>query len=83
MKINFFQLDTDLQDEWDATLNEPLLVMVDTESKDIPYTGEFVVLPVGTFLYKVIKIIRKVNEVTEGHFATTEIDIVLTPALID
>lgn len=83
MNINFYNLDEDLQNEWDITLNEPLLVIEKAESKDIPSVGEFMVIPVGTFLYKVYKIIRKVDDVTKGHFTTSEIDIVLTATVID
>ncbi|APP04559.1 hypothetical protein [Vibrio harveyi] len=83
MNINFYKLDDDLQDEWDITLNEPLLVMEKAESKDIPSVGEFMVIPAGTFLYKVTKIIRKVDDATKGHFTTSEIDVVLTPTVID
>ncbi|WP_160167705.1 hypothetical protein [Vibrio jasicida] len=41
MNINFYNLDEDLQNEWDITLNEPLLVIEKAESKDIPSVGEF------------------------------------------
>ncbi|EJC1447040.1 hypothetical protein D8S93_08570 [Vibrio sp. VGrn 2] len=83
MNINFYKLDEGLQNEWDTTLSEPLLIMTKAESKDIPSVGEFMVLPVGAVLYKVNKIIRKVDEVTKGHFVTLDIDVVLTPTLID
>ncbi|EKO3836778.1 MULTISPECIES: hypothetical protein [Vibrio] len=83
MNLNFYQIDPDVCDEWDTTLNEPLLVMRDANSTDIPSLGEFFVLPVGSFLYKTTKIIRRVEESRPDIFTTTDVDIILTPALID
>lgn len=83
MNLNFYQVDTDTNDVWDTTADEPLLVMSDIRRTDIPTLNEFLVLPVGVYLYRVMKIIRRIDEMQPETFTTTDIDIILTPAIAD
>ncbi|WP_274883376.1 hypothetical protein [Vibrio harveyi] len=83
MNLNFYQVDTDTNDVWDKTTDKLLLVMSDIRSTDIPTLNEFLVLPVGVYLYRVMKVIRRIDEIQPETFITTDIDIILTPAIAD
>ncbi|WP_434069107.1 hypothetical protein, partial [Vibrio campbellii] len=84
MNLNYYQVNTDeLTNDWDIILESPLLVMRDIESVDIPSLEDFIILPVGTYLYKVTKLIRRVDEISPNVYKTTDINVVVQPALID
>ncbi|HDM8234131.1 TPA: hypothetical protein P0E28_003570 [Vibrio campbellii] len=84
MNLNYYQANTDeLTNDWDIILENPLLVMVDIESVDIPSLEDFIILPVGSYLYKVTKLIRRVDEISPNVYKTTDINVVVQPALID
>lgn len=83
MIIKFYQSNDSMNEDWDAILNTPLLVLRDVESDQIPSLDEYIILPVGTFMYRVTKIIRRIDEIKPTIYQTVTIDVVLTSAIID
>ncbi|EGQ8195206.1 hypothetical protein [Vibrio parahaemolyticus] len=84
MNLNYHQVNNDeSSNDWDIALESPLLVMRGVESVDIPSLEDFIILPVGSYLYKVTKLIRRVDQISPNVYKTTDINVVVRPVLID